>query len=399
MGHDKPKWVADTDWMNFHGGSPGLCLGSSDGLVAVLLWLGECIKAARTQSGWSFREFLPSVPRVDHRQRKRLLTAFLLFGDFDARVGAYLTDLYLGKRGRCPLLSELAGPAGRRDLFNELLPREYLKYSPFAHYIDQAIHICTPSTDEEEAWNWGTDSEFRRFIPDILSTLRLLGYKVNADEEIVVRGDGYSRNVVLLDYIMEHFNDISEVKRTGVYYQRNQMFQTLTWGIFSSFGRAISMGTPVLSTHACGPAWISSDATERSIRILQLVWDEIEWLPSPSSFKEAHHMLEDERIRGLREDIELFNLRVVTGDWDEQEDVRERIRCKVRRFQGRPWATQVSRLITYAAVPISVAEMLLGSPMVGLSVASIGTSVQLISDLISKSKKQSWLSMGYDMLG
>ena len=54
---------------------------------------------------------------------------------------------------------------------------------------------------------------------------------------------------------------------------------------------------------------------------------------------------------------------------------------------------------TGCVTPVAVAEILLGgSGLVGGSTALLGATAQSISDLIDRSKKRSWLSIGSDFL-
>ena len=110
-------------------------------------------------------------------------------------------------------------------------------------------------------------------------------------------------------------------------------------------------------------------------------------------------MRDDDGMHALTDSVDVWLHRVSTGDLEDLSYVRNDIRQAVLAYKDKPWATKVGRMTTYVSVPVAVAEILLGgSGLVGGSTALLGATAQSISDLIDRSKKCSWLSIGSDFL-
>jgi len=155
---------------------------------------------------------------------------------------------------------------------------------------------------------------------------------------------------------------------------------------------AINFGVPLLSQTQFGPAWLSPDITATQLQILKLALDQISWLPRPLNFHEAISMANDEKIEALRADIRLWFDLLNAGKLQNLDDVGSSIRKRAETFRNKSWATRVTQVITYAAIPLTVADALIGSGYIGLSSALIGTAAQFVSDKLEKSRNHSWLS-------
>ena len=156
--------------------------------------------------------------------------------------------------------------------------------------------------------------------------------------------------------------------------------------------RSIDLEIPFFSRDAAAPAWIR-ESSRSDIHILRLVFDEVDWLPKPLTFKEAFSMAQDERLNGLRIYIRQLSERAVVGDLAQSEDIAEQIRKDVRTFRGKPWASRIAQFVAYAAVPAEVAGMLCHTHIVGISAASLGAVSEWIASIRTRQKKEHWLSM------
>ena len=170
-------------------------------------------------------------------------------------------------------------------------------------------------------------------------------------------------------------------------------------GAISANRRAINSGYPLVSRFGAAPAWLALESQETRFQIVKIVWDEMGWLTGPKTFAEAASMRDDDGMHALTDSVDVWLHRVSTGDLEDLSYVRNDIRQAVLAYKDKPWATKVGRMTTYVFVPVAVAEILLGgSGLVGGFTALLGATAQSISDLIDRSKKRSWLSIGSDFL-
>ena len=156
--------------------------------------------------------------------------------------------------------------------------------------------------------------------------------------------------------------------------------------------RSVDLEIPFFSRDAAGPAWIRANSRSDS-RILRLVFDGVDWLPKPRTFKEAFLMAQDERLIGLRAYIRQLAERAAVGDPAQNEDIAEQIRKDVSAFRRKPWAARIATFVAYAAVPAEIVGLLCHTHFVGISVASLGAASEWIASIRTRQRKGHWLSM------
>lgn len=235
-----------------------------------------------------------------------------------------------------------------------------------------------------------TDEDAKKLIPAVTRAMRRAGYQRWTWTDFL---SGTTQSYeVNKDNIFEQL--LSAVHRFPVH-------PTVSpWAMspIAMIERSISENLPLFCIDTAGPVWLSRSVVDHPIRILRIAWDEVPWLPMPTSFREAHSMIEDDRIAGLRSDIELWANKLAVGEFESLGEIRQHIKRRVDSFQGKPWAAKLGRWITYVAVPGWLADVLIGTPMIGLGITILGTSTQWIGDLMETKKKKSWLSLGRDWL-
>jgi len=169
-------------------------------------------------------------------------------------------------------------------------------------------------------------------------------------------------------------------------------------GAVAALDRSVISSTPLLSVDSAGPAWLSSSNVKDKLSMFRVVFEEIDWLPKPSTFREAWDMYNDDRMVSLRNYIEVLFDKCASGELSQISDVRNDIKKTVSRYKNKTWAANTCRVVTYVTVPISVAEVLMGGAALGLGLGFAGATSQLISDLFDRNRKKHWLSIGNDFI-
>ncbi len=385
---------------------PGLVLGPWDALSATMLWLKECY---RENKYWrTLSRNLKSV-RISSNHRSKLFRAFLLFGPFDGLNGLFSTDSYFRRIGV---------PYSRREVFGDLDSDRYSNYSPFAHPL-------------ESGWYTGimnsaltiSPSDIKRLVPSVSRILRKVGCKIITKEDynkiepskrrvIVFKEEIYGQIEMIAngrfpfgvdrtfwpDYlekpkVIHGHIDVAPLGLAPVQYVSNASISAV-----AALERSVITSTPLMSVDTAGPSWLSSSHVDDHLAILKIVFEEVGWLPQPRNFKEAWNMFNDDRMVSLREYIKYLFEMLTIGDVSQMGQIRNNIKEAVDPFKTKSWASKISKIVTYMAVPVSVAEVLLGNIGVGLGAGFIGTTSQFISDAITRSKQKSWLSIGRDFM-
>jgi len=364
----------DPEWVTCHpyDRRPGVVLGPYEALLAMLLWLPECLREIERGS---WKDGIVELPgRVNPRIRRRILTAFLLFGHLDAVAGMRLLDSYLSLHGI---------PQSRREIFGDFVSWEREKTcTPFAHPLEEGclshpIDFADMQSIQSIAGVTATP---------VVRALRRAGYPVYAsikrriEEELrlgLLHVDAAGKS-----WLRVLAGPVSQVP----------------FALLAAIERSIELQSPFFSVDAAGPAWVSPWPSEPHIQVFRIIWEEVNWLPNPQSFVEALSMAEDDRIHGFRDDVDLWVHCLSVGALADLEDVRSSVLRRVAAFREKPWATRVGRLVTYAAAPVAATEVISGSYGLGLGVAAVGSALQWISDRMEATKKSSWLSLGRDML-
>jgi hypothetical protein len=159
--------------------------------------------------------------------------------------------------------------------------------------------------------------------------------------------------------------------------------------------RSVVLSAPHFSMDAAGPDWVASSVVQPRLGVLRVVFDAT-GLPAPRSLMEAVAISADPRIASLRRDIDRWTERVVAGDFEEAELIREARRVARPRPSA---AEQLTRITTYVSLPTAVIELLLGSSRAGLGLTALGATSQALSDLQSRQRRRSWTSLWRDFAG
>lgn len=371
------------------GRRPGVVLGPNEAFLALLMWIGECM-AATKQSCPSKRDYLIGdkfrAPRVSGAQRHRIRTAYLMFGSLDGNACKLIAD---------SALQTVLGLTCRRELFGDYLSLDYQRrYDPFEpSIVDGPVPI-----DLEIAKELAGQTEV--LLPTILSVLRHTGYYHGPNGVWILKRLPPTWAQDMRPFVRERVSQYLQLSLEGLHALVEPRIVNAIWAVLGSILDAVRSGLPFLAAHAAGPAWLDKGTTESQLRILELVIEEVPWLPRPKTFREAQMMLEDDRICGLRRDIDLWVHKLNVADLSGIDDVTADVRRRLQHFRGKPWASQAARLCTYIALPVSLAEALIchTAPAIGASIGVAGVGSQALADVMARLRKKSWLSLGKDCL-
>jgi hypothetical protein len=240
-------------------------------------------------------------------------------------------------------------------------------------------------------------TNLKGLAPTIVAALKRARYDVHMRRSRPANRLRYS-NEAFRTEILEELDFTAQMLDEGIEGWNHTYLMLPVRACLAMFQRAILLGRPLLSKTAAGPAWIDKTEVKSKTKILKIVWEELGWLPRPSSFHEARSMLQDERIESLRSDISLWHHKFAVGDLTDEFELRHMIQDKASRFIRKSWASHVSHFVTYFAVPVAVAEIILGSIPIGLTLTGLGAASQFIDGQLERTKQKSWLSMGSDYL-
>jgi hypothetical protein len=353
--------------------APGAVLAPYEALLAQIMWTAEGVRRAeKLEYPGIFSEvFRGKAPRIAPQMRWRIYSAFVLFGSLDAVSGLHLLDRWLASSG---------SPYSRREIYGDLVPRAMHRRSPFAHSLEEG-HISHPYRPSQEASLQIDEIVARKSISRAARrAVRRAGVETTAQEmdEAVAAG------------VYPWFGSGIELGRPTV---TRALAATL-----GSISRSLANNLPFVSGDAAGPAWLSDGFAGEKMRTFHVVLDELRWLPRPSSFDEAISMTEDERIGNLRKNIGLLTDALMSGELIDHGDLRAQLREDAKRLEGRSWTGRAARVVTYVSVPLGIAETYAGNAGVGLGLTSLGAAAQALSDLDTRSRRGSWLSMGRDFI-
>jgi hypothetical protein len=293
--------------------------------------------------------------------------AFLLFGSFDSLAAAPIIDYALRSHG-CIYPS--------RELFGDIAKWEMVYVdTPFSHSLEEGwVYLFDPAGAE---------------AADVLASPGLIQGISRAFRRAGFRGEvgprGVRQSLGRVNWPMMLTPELT--------IDMSPLAQTIA-GALAAVQRSIEYQVPLLSVDAAGPAWISESVTVPRLKVLEVVWDEIEWLPRPKTLREALVVAQDARIQGLRKDIELWTNLLLVGKLEDLQDLRRTLRTKIRRFQNAPWASRVGRVVTYISLPIGIAETLTGRVGPGLGLSALGIASDRLASFTERHRRDSWLSLG-----
>ncbi len=344
-----------------------MVLGPRESIAAMAQHMVELLDGSRwTRDGDpSQTERIRKVGAPVDDLREQVLFAYLMYGPLDATAGMYLFDWYIRETG-----------FSRREFFGDFSSEST---SPFSHELESSLPAYPSETLK-------LDVEARRRIaPEVVEGLKLAGFKSFTSwfggptkfvtEETVV--DEMEALVPLDDGTRRFPGTMAIVGRSAA----------------GSLARAIDLGVPLLSRTMAAPSWINSAFSNSQLQVCKVVFDQISWLPRPKTFREATAMGADEHLVQLRSLVGHLTEKLLLGDFQTAEELSGEIRKTVEAFRRKPWAARTGAFLTYVSLPLALGEALVGTPVVGISTATVGTALQAISDRVEASRRRHWLSM------
>jgi len=355
-------------------GPPGVVFGPYESLTAILIWFADLLKGGFVRETPLSR--LSQALRVHPQLRKRILDAYVLHGKLDVLAGMHLVDTALASAG--------VGYS-RREIVGDLL--SFDAPSPFCHSIEVGwlAHL---------GFDFGVmQADDRRVLTTAcVRAMTRAGYK--GFRQFHLPSDPLGPLVSVRESVkrvLKEAEAASDEAAPLALRALGSAGNTLTSTI-AAIDRSLIFGVPLWSKDLSGPAWTSSTLDDR-FRILQLVYDEVIWLPRPTTFVEAASMNADQRLVELRHYIRELNERALTGDLENERELLAEIRKRVSWFKTKSWASRFGKLIAFAALPVELAGLAVGRHEVGPIVAGVGFATEWIATRIEKTKKKSWLSI------
>jgi hypothetical protein len=120
--------------------------------------------------------------------------------------------------------------------------------------------------------------------------------------------------------------------------------------------------------------------------------DEGRFMPRIEGIKHALSLRKDPHLKAVREQLKLFHSGLTTGDRNAVLEARQEIQKARRRLERRSGRDQGLRWLTYLSVPVGIAELFVGSALIGISLSVIGAAGTAASRRIEK--KNEWVLFG-----
>mgnify|MGYP001419192576 FL=1 len=309
---------------------PGIVLGQYEGLLAIIAWVREALLESKYKYG-PVRSLA-----VSPKMTEQLLVAYLLYGSFDAIASMRLFDHFI--RGRGFIQS-------RRELVGDFLFSSE-SWSPFSHSL-------------ESGFAWPIGQLPPRMGP--LDKTTILSSCVRGVRRAGVvsctRQEPDASPIPVQERLRESIDTLAYWDEKGLMPNSPLEADSTVLRLIYAIERSIDLEIPFFSRDAAAPAWIRTDSCS-DCHILRLVFDEVNWLPKPRTFKEAYSMAQDERLVGLRAYVRQLAERSAVGDLKQHDDITEQIRKDVSAFRSKPWAARIAQFVAYAAVPAEIAGLL-----------------------------------------
>ncbi len=135
-----------------------------------------------------------------------------------------------------------------------------------------------------------------------------------------------------------------------------------------------------------------SEATKH-LTLFRVVSEDIGTLLPPKSLSSALRLGRSSEAEALREKSSEWIEKIESGELGGIEPIRKEIKLAIRSLEKVGMAKSFGSMLTLAAVPVGVAEMMLGSPgVVGLGLGAIGTIAEV--NVRSTEKRYRWALFG-----
>jgi hypothetical protein len=134
-----------------------------------------------------------------------------------------------------------------------------------------------------------------------------------------------------------------------------------------------------------------SPMIESAFRAYQIVLEEECTIPFPRTLRSAIELRKDQRVKDFREVIFCWSSALVKGDEQSESRFRREIIKAKKGLERISTYKKISRIMTFAAIPISIASILAGVPF-GLALLPIGPIITI--DSIDRETSYRWLLFG-----
>jgi hypothetical protein len=139
-------------------------------------------------------------------------------------------------------------------------------------------------------------------------------------------------------------------------------------------------------------AHLASEAS-RHLTLFRVVSEDIGTLLPPRSLSSALRLGGSSEAEALREKSSEWIDKIEAGELGGIEPIRKEIKLAIRSLEKVGLAKSIGSMLTLTAVPIGVAEMMLGSPgVVGLALGTVGTIAEV--NVRSTEKRYRWALFG-----
>jgi hypothetical protein len=142
------------------------------------------------------------------------------------------------------------------------------------------------------------------------------------------------------------------------------------------------------------PSFAREESEEsKRLTLFRVVSEDIGTLLPPKSLSSALRLGKSSEAEALREKSSEWIEKIEAGELGGIEPIRKEIKLAIRSLEKVGLAKSIGSMLTLTAVPIGVAEMMLGSPgVVGLGLGAVGTIAEV--NVRSTEKRYRWALFG-----
>ena len=369
--------------MDYNAGR-GVVLGPYEAFCAELMWFREVVTEAHLPKEYGRNhDSALEVPSVAWQMKRRILEAGLLYGTIDTSA---------------------AGPGVVRFIDAALFKNEML------------LQPDTWEVHLEDRWQ---QSPFKRYTRDTGVF----------DGHILLKSNGIDRSLIKVDAPAVPESVISAVERylRRVGYERiagmdigtySQTLRSFPWppvagmdsmnaalatagnraimaamGVHGAVERSVEQGVPFFSRDQLAPAWIQTGDADTQFAVVRAALDIPDGPALPGSIKELDGRMSDARVVKLRDFVSWATNRVLTADSTAVREVQKEVQRVSARGSEIRKLEAVTRVVTYIALPIGAAEVLLGASGPGLAFAFTGFLAEGCASILKRFHKGHWMTL------
>jgi hypothetical protein len=337
------------------------------------MWFQETVEIARRTRGRRLVRFaIPNVPRVSTAVRTRLVTAALLYGQQDVSslgpFGHNLLDTVLFKSG-----------LSQREWYGDFLPEDITP--PFTRFNDFAFGSPLLGMSQSQ-------EDFPRTPEPVLRAVSRVMRRMGITSSGSFGVQNPIPQMPVTRYVHRVLGENPWPPKLGF-----ATPEKIALGAYYAINQSVHHSIPLIDSDLLAPAWIRKDPSAPEFEVIKAVIEVPDGPQLPRTLSAVQTLEGDPRLIDLRNFVDFAVNRILTGESDALTEVKREV-SRIHRLARRgERAGRVAQLTTYVALPVGVAEVVLGAIGPGLAIGSLGFLTQGLQNFVLRRKRSHWLTL------